>query len=560
VENQSASGRGVFSLVHEVVEDIPLKKRTAVQALFVRSRIWQRPISLKTILVEQDRAIPIRIEVEPSGGVQVFRKNEVLDRQSTSLLQKFLDQYVEELEGSSHEDLEEVQKKKFSKLVAAIADRAVSASMNLVSHAPSSATAILRYYEMIERRVYSAMKKAIQGKQPLKKTATGARIQVLPSIPEFELDPQSQARTSFRLQSEDPPQLSVARDLFEVIHRSQRLQHVLSENIGTLSSVSGESNPKKGDRFWGDPESGSKEAEAEGEEEDGSLDPGASPNPNEVEVPFEWIGEFLKEEIELPHLRPKAGLSLITQREKDSAQHRPHGDILWHRMNEVLLLGRESLKRQGLDPDRMSRSRIFKEGMKYIHPGDWIVPSTQNVPQPEVNAVIVIWMDMTGSMLGKPIEMAKQFIFNFKALLSTRYKHLTFRYVGFSDRAIEFPSEAKFFQSFLNGGTDYSTGIEKTKEILNEYPSHQWDKYSFGIGDAEDGNPQVSLTSLQELVQETQFTGFIRTETGSNRPDAQFIQGIEQLVIEDHFFGYGVLEASQGLEQGIQVLRQIFGN
>jgi len=278
-----------------------------------------------------------------------------------------------------------------------------------------------------------------------------------------------------------------------------------------------------------------------------------------VEVPLELLGEYLKENIELPHLRPKPGPCLVIASERDGAEKRQNGEILWNRVApRILELGMKAYQKKGIDPRKVNSRLIYKEGLKYLQPGDWIVPSVQKTPRPEMKAVIVVWMDMTGSMMGKPIEMAKQFIFNFKALLSTKYKQISFRYVGFSDRAMEFKSEEKFFKSFINGGTDYSVGINKTREILEEYDLNGWDRYSFGIGDAEDGNPAESIVALQSLAEETQYSAFVQTDIGFNFPNPEFVKKVQDLAADEKkTFGYGVLTPTT--ESGLEVIRSLLG-
>ena len=128
-----------------------------------------------------------------------------------------------------------------------------------------------------------------------------------------------------------------------------------------------------------------------------------------------------------------------------------------------------SFERKNIDPKLLNKTDILREGMKFIHESDWVVADREEIPEPEIDAVVAIWMDMTGSMFGEPIKMAKNFMFNLKALLSTKYKNTTFRYIGFADIAKVYEQEEDFFKNFINGGTNYAVGIKKTQEILEEY-------------------------------------------------------------------------------------------
>lgn len=609
LEAESATARNVFSLAHEVVGDIPLDRRTIGPSMYVRSRIWGRAISLKTIASSswgtasqaQNRSMaiagfwgpseptplstrPIRVEVQPDGHAQVFHFSadgtEILDAALTKTVQQTVDAYRADEEGIVHAGLEEAQDKRFSNFVTAMADSATRPAMNLLSHAPSSATAILRYYEMLERRMHNAVMRAVQGKTGSKRVRNGMRIKVLPDIPEFALDRSviqqldDQAPAPGQNLQQAPSR--IPRTLLELVAQNQDTEFQFSPALrvgggASALDVGGDGRtPRKGDRFWGKgKDSGDGEGDGDGDGDsdgDGDGDKPGKPkkpgkgegNSTEIDIPLDLWGEFLREEIELPHLRPKGGQTDITETERDGARQHSRGEILWNRvMPRALTLGRLALKKKGIDPSKVSPQKLMKEGLRYIQPSDWKVHDSAPVPLPDVNAVVVIWMDMTGSMMGKPIEMAKQFMFNLKTLLGTKYKNVTFRYVGFTTVAKEYETETSFFRDFLNGGTDYNCGIEKTREILAEYNPSQWDKFTFGIGDAEDGNGATSSQSLREMAQETQYSAFIQTQIGWNSPDPTFMGTVKELAASDEFFGHAELTPAE--ESGISVLKQILG-
>ena len=200
LENLAATTKNIYSLEHKVSADIPLVRSSAVKALYIRSQIWLRPVSLKTIALSSwlpsknkvsiNRVsiipirieegvtpidiMPIRIEVEPNGIVRVFYNN-LEHPELTALYQKPLDRFKEELEGSIHEEL-----KKTKDAICAFLSfnyyNSTKASMHLMSHSATSATAIQRYQQMVKRRLYNAIKRALAGKAPLKKIKNGVRI------------------------------------------------------------------------------------------------------------------------------------------------------------------------------------------------------------------------------------------------------------------------------------------------------------------------------------------------------------------------------------------------
>lgn len=574
VENISATGRNVFSLVHEMIENIPLRKDSIAPALFVRTQIWHRSVSLKTMACnlwtnqssKRIKFYPIRIEVEPSGKVAVFKiedpSKEVLDPVLTSDFEKSLNAFQDQIQIGQNDEQEEKKIKRFLPFVTQVADLATHSSVGIVSHNMSSASALLRYYEIIERRVLGSIKKSINQLHSLKKTKTGVKIKVLPDIPELSLDlsvrrliDQEKLKSiEFNVDSSNIPS-TISGLISENAENLRPLNYNTQIDIGSSPY-----QPKNRDRFWGDSDSsGSQGSQDSGEESDSEEGEERDPEPTEIEVPLEVLSEFLTEEVRLPFLRPKPGSSTLLDTERDGARIRSYGDILWNRLlPKALVKGKISLQKQGLDPELVDRKRWLSEGMKLIHPSDWLVSGVEKVLKPEMNAVIVFWMDMTGSMMGDPIEMAKKFIFNLKLLLSAKYKNLTFRYVGFSNEAVEFPNENQFFKTFIGGGTKYSAGIRKTQEILNEYDSYQWDKYTFGIGDAEDSEPDQSIPQLIELKNSTQFSAFIYTDASEEEaPTQEFLDQVKVLADEDIHFGF--VRLTPQLASPIQALRDLLG-
>lgn len=576
VENISATGRNVFSLIHEMIEDIPLTKESIAPSLFVRTQIWHRPVSLKTMAcnlwtnknVKKIGFYPIRIEVETSGKLEAFKiedhSKEILDPVLTSYFEKSLNEFQEQLQRVQNDEQEEKKIQRFLPFLKQLADLATHSSLGIVSHNMSSASALLRYYEMIEKRIFSSIRKSINQLHSLGKTKSGVRIKVLPEIPELSLDLRVRRlldQGNLKNSQLDPELVKIPNTISGLIFENSEKLRPLNYNT-QIDIGSGPYQPRNRDRFWGDSESSghsgsgdsgeASDADADGDEE-------KDPDPTEIDVPIELLTEFLKEEVQLPHIRPKPGLSTLVDTERDGARKRPYGDILWNRiLPKALVQGKISLQKQGMDPQLMDRKKWLSEGMKLIHPSDWVVSGVEKVLKPEMNGVIVFWMDMTGSMMGDPIEMAKKFIFNLKILLSSKYKNLIFRYVGFSSKAIEFSNETQFFKTFIGGGTNYSAGIRKTHEILNEYDSNQWDKYTFGIGDAEDSEPDQSITDLIELKNHTQFSAFIYTDASEEETLAQeFLDRVKVLADEDNHFGF--VRITPQLESPIQALRELLG-
>ncbi len=227
-------------------------------------------------------------------------------------------------------------------------------------------------------------------------------------------------------------------------------------------------------------------------------------------------------------------------------------------MPRVLIYGEQAYHRKGINPKTVDKRALAKEGFKYIQPTDYIVSSSDVTPVPEVNAVIAIYLDMTGSMGGEPLQRAKELTKNLEAILKTKYKKLEFRYIGFSDQAKEFTGN-QFFRADMGGGTDYSSGIKLTREILETYSPGQWDRYSFGIGDAQDGPVQESIKELEKLIQATEYSAFVHTDIGGGET---FMNAVKKLAQDGEFFDWARTEGrgpGATPASSLEAIKKLFG-
>ncbi len=320
-------------------------------------------------------------------------------------------------------------------------------------------------------------------------------------------------------------------------------------------------NPVPGDVFWGNADDQGRDGRGnDGDDINEGNKPGRGNgnDPSEIEISRKLLGEIIASEIELPNLRPKPGLSEKQDTEYEGSRRGNRGLHRWTKTAQKAVFfqaGRELM--EGRDPFEKDVVELMLEGLKVLPRSQYVVAEVEPIPSPEMNAVVVFWMDMTGSMRGEPIKMAKEFMFYLKALLSAKYKNITFRYVGFSDYAKKFDTEEAFFKEFLDGGTDYRTGTHMTQQILDEYPSAQFDKFTFGIGDAEDSIGAQSVLALSEMVKQTEYSAFVRTVLERMYPNQDFLAGMKRLQDEQKgYFGYAELSS---IDHGLDAIRALLG-
>jgi uncharacterized sporulation protein YeaH/YhbH (DUF444 family) len=129
-------------------------------------------------------------------------------------------------------------------------------------------------------------------------------------------------------------------------------------------------------------------------------------------------------------------------------------------------------------------------------------------------------------MMGDRIKMAKNLVFNLKALLSAVYKNVKIHYVGFDNAAQEYP-EAKIWTAWKGGATAYAPALEVDQKIFENYPTSRWNRYVLTIGDGEtaDGDRYVEL--LGQMSKDLQYAGLAITTNGQWGGYEPFLQAVD---------------------------------
>lgn len=544
VHNFDANASDKVVLEYEPVENIPLERTTAVKTMFVLAQIMKKPVELKTIgselwlpqdagsaaagnsaygRTEQPQApgsFSMEMIARPNGQVEVYKVTEE-GRESLDFMAQPLEDivtaYREDMISSFNPDFTLHERKKWARFLEQAGDQNVMGTENYVNYAPTAADALYEYLELIEYRTAHALKQAVSGQRPVDLGPRGAKLRVLPEIPQFGFDQQVMAmlKTTKPVAPVDTP----AGD-------SQSLPWDVDDN--GVAIAPGPYMP--GDVFPGpQKDQGEGEGEGEGEEGEGEEgdpsdepgDPGDDPSqgtgsgsgdPSEIEVPLELYGELLSEYLELPNIRRTMGRTKELSRVRRGSVKKPNGYVLWEKVaEEAMNKARAVRKAKGLPYGPEVDGRILiKEGMKMIEPPDIRVAGSMDLPRPDFDAVMVVAIDLTGSMSGDPIKIAKNLVYNMKAVLKAKYKNVVVRFVGFDSQAKEIP-ESKIWKAFFGGGTSYAPALTKTKEILDEYPNSKWNKYSLVIGDGQGYDVPEFMNELEELHEDLQYFGLAVT-------------------------------------------------
>jgi hypothetical protein len=509
----------------------------------------------------------VRITVSPSGEVRVFHlgnaesgrlASEVPDPQATHELSVILNEYIQDLYMEDSKELDRVVSG--SQSLRELATQAIASQIDdvpygsLVEHAPNAAGAISEYKTMLDRRMWRAMELAANNKGgQIRIVGQRARIKALPSVVHLQFD----GAYASRVQSAVPP---APVDTFSLNQKVVQIEDIANGTFqspfdamgGGNGQVVGPIDGNPGDRFWGPGQPPPGEATG--------PRPGEDPNdPSWVDLPQDLYAKFLGERVKLPLLNRKPGQSRVMKTKQGGRVARMFGsqlpDII---MQNALGRGIQDKLADGEDP-LADVDSTFDAGFENLQPRDIVVQSRRPAKRPDVKAVVTFVLDGSGSV-AKYLEAFKRFVHDMKTVIAANYKGVAFRFIFFDHEAHILKDEIALFNMELGGGTSYSLGINKAKELFEEeYPRSQWDRYTFVMGDMED-SPERTAGPVQELRDVTEFLGVVAGLHHRHDPNGQFsLTGLFQPMAQSEPNVGWTLISPDG-EYTIQNIREVLKN
>lgn len=463
----------------------------------------------------------VELEVSPSGEVKANllapgnMRVEIPELAEAGA--KAIFAYKEDLLTSLNPEMAAAQKRKWDIPTMKLSDVVTNPAMEIVQYAPHAGGALQELIQMIETRFPKVFKKAVADGS-ITPTRRGVSLKVLPEIPEFRYD------FAFKNSQTRSKPVGPVDDR----HRTAPPVWDLDDNGSQI--MGGEQLP--GDKFAAPPKNkgnGQGEGEADDGDEEADGEPsdndGKEPKPgngssssSDIEIPLSLYGELLANELELPNLRRTEGESEKTKTVHKGKVHKPAGQLMWHEIAvEAMHIARATRKAKGLpyEPSQgVSPYVLIREGMAYIDQSNYVVRGKTTKPLPDFDAVLVVNLDVTGSMMGERIQMAKNLVFNIKALLSAAYKNVKIHYVVFDSTAEEVP-ESRVWTIWKGGGTAYAPALIEDQKILAKYPNSRWNKYVLTIGDGETSDGEAYLAELDKMVKDLQYAGHAITTNGA---------------------------------------------
>jgi uncharacterized sporulation protein YeaH/YhbH (DUF444 family) len=236
----------------------------------------------------------------------------------------------------------------------------------------------------------------------------------------------------------------------------------------------------------------------------------------EVEVTLDDLAAILGEELELPRVQPRGRRSVPVEKVKYSNIRRVGPESLRHFKRTF----REALKRQvalGLYNPGNPLIVPIREDRRYR---SWHVREV-----PESNAVIILCMDVSGSMGDQQKEIVRVASFWIDTWLRSQYKNLENVYVVHEAFAKEVDQHT-FYHLRESGGTKISTAYELINAAIDSrFSPDSWNVYLFHFSDGENGDSRDTDQCMELLRKELLpklnlfCFGQVRSSYGGGRAD-----------------------------------------
>jgi hypothetical protein len=223
--------------------------------------------------------------------------------------------------------------------------------------------------------------------------------------------------------------------------------------------------------------------------------PGSEPGDHilEAEVSLDELAAILGEELELPRILPRGRRSVPVEKVKYSNIRRVGPESLRHFKRTF----REALKRQvalGLYNPGNPLIVPIREDRRYR---SWHVREV-----PESNAVIILCMDVSGSMGDQQKEIVRVASFWIDTWLRSQYKNLENVYVVHEAFAKEVDQHT-FYHLRESGGTKISTAYELINAAIDSrFSPDSWNVYLFHFSDGENGDSRDTDQCMELLRKE----------------------------------------------------------
>jgi uncharacterized sporulation protein YeaH/YhbH (DUF444 family) len=219
----------------------------------------------------------------------------------------------------------------------------------------------------------------------------------------------------------------------------------------------------------------------------------------ELEIDLEVVLKFMKEDLQLPNLKPKdQDFDEIEYKYNSLSLTGPHA--LLHR-KKTLLTALRRLIMSG-QSDILHEIPGFKDKVKLITPinNDFRYRQYTEVKKPSSNAVIFFARDCSGSMSEYKCDIVSDMSWWIDTWIRSFYKRTERLYVV-HDTDAEEVDEDKFYKYRYGGGTKCSSSLKFIADnFKHRFPANKWNIYCFYFSDGEnfDNDNQVFCDTIKK--------------------------------------------------------------
>lgn len=244
----------------------------------------------------------------------------------------------------------------------------------------------------------------------------------------------------------------------------------------------------------------------------------------EVEISLEKLAEILGEELEFPRIEPKGQAKICQQRTKYNSIRRTGPESFRHFKRTYMRALRRQISTGTYQPEEPFIVPI-REDKNYR---SWTLSE-----EPEMNAVVIYLMDVSGSMTEDQKKIVRTEAFWIDTWLRHQYSTIEKRYI-IHDAAAKEVDEHTFYHTYESGGTRISAAYKVCCSLFeHSFTPAEWNIYCFQFSDGDNWGEDndESLTLLQE-----------------------------QILPYVNFFCYGQVESPYGSGEYLHALRATFDN
>lgn len=265
----------------------------------------------------------------------------------------------------------------------------------------------------------------------------------------------------------------------------------------------------------------------------------------EVELTIDELAELMGDELELPRIEPKGNKNVESVKNRYKGISPVGPDSLRHFKRTY----REALKRQIASKEYDYKNPVIVPIRK-----DQRYRTRQPVPEEQTNAVIILMMDVSGSMEEEQKEIVRIESFWIDTWLRSHYKGLETCYIIHDTVAKEVDKDT-FFRTKESGGTVISSAYKLAINIIEErYPPDEWNIYPFHFSDGDNWSEKDNDVCLQlladKMVPFCNMFGYGQVE--SRYGSGKFIKELEKKFKEEDTVILSKIENKQAIVKSIK--------